>query len=850
MLPGDTMEDTLMDETPQALAVCAKRMQTAGAKGDKRWRETENTLTVCVETGAFDPSLGMKQKVGETLPTAGCVGVKALGVTDTDGDRACCMLGRTYLVDVADQDAIYKALHTAHAMLISMIVPGAAVADIEGEWHTALSQHEDPLVSALVPRLLACPVRPVNLVDAYVDEELCEALEHVTVRPNCALVVVSAATGVEGEDGVVGPTLQLLDTVVVAGERVKVVTTGVASDLESVAYKFEEEEEAPAPAPQAKAKGKSKATVEVKDEDDDFSAPEVPAEGDAQARRQRRRERVDRLARLSGVSVPDTQPEDGGKYHFRKKRGTVGITDPKRDQHQTELSVELLERLRKQHMAGTMQLREEDVERDVETATTRGPAGYPREASSRDIYVDSDARGTNSIYVPINGRPVPIHISCIRSVSLMQEDSSEGTQNMSVLRINLNAPGYCGKSNAPPQLGRYPLLHYITELTFQCRAHDSTRLERIENQIKQLKKRERAVTQAHTIQRGVIKQGRLETFKTKNTKMRLTDLVVKPSISTGKGRKCTGVLEAHANGFRFTADREHFDILYENVRYAFYHKATDSERVAIIHLHLQGPMIVGKTRTEDIQFMVDIGGTTTDIKTGWRRSNDDERHQEERDRQMISRRNTAFKTFIKSVLEILKQVSAETDQEVFTFQKHYHKRAFTGAAGKTTSVIEPTPDCLVSIYDCTPTFVLPLDDVQFVVVERFSLTLATCDLVFVYSDLRKGQRTIGSVNRNSLAGILDWLNECDIKYFLSQQSVNWTKMLKDITESPSNYADFIESGAWVGFFEPELMRAINGEDASDEESEAEQDHESSFAPDESDAEEDYMEDEEEYEASE
>lgn len=58
------------------------------------------------------------------------------------------------------------------------------------------------------------------------------------------------------------------------------------------------------------------------------------------------------------------------------------------------------------------------------------------------------------------------------------------------------------------------------------------------------------------------------------------------------------------------------------------------------------------------------------------------------------------------------------------------------------------------------------------------------------------------------------ISSCDIRYSEGVQSLNWTKIMKTITEDPN---DFFETGGW-SFLDPE-----SGSEAADDDDESEED---------------------------
>ncbi|CAI5500129.1 unnamed protein product [Closterium sp. Naga37s-1] len=70
---------------------------------------------------------------------------------------------------------------------------------------------------------------------------------------------------------------------------------------------------------------------------------------------------------------------------------------------------------------------------------------------------------------------------------------------------------------------------------------------------------------------------------------RLPDLWIRPSFG-GKGRKLTGSLEAHLNGFRYSTAKpdERVEVMYGNIKHAFFQPA-ENEMITLLHFHLHNP---------------------------------------------------------------------------------------------------------------------------------------------------------------------------------------------------------------------------------------------------------------------
>lgn len=66
-----------------------------------------------------------------------------------------------------------------------------------------------------------------------------------------------------------------------------------------------------------------------------------------------------------------------------------------------------------------------------------------------------------------------------------------------------------------------------------------------------------------------------------------------------------------------------------------------------------------------------------------------------------------------------------------------------------------------------------------------------------------------------LEHVKEWLNSVDIKYTEGIQSLNWTKIMKTITDDPEG---FFESGGW-NFLDPDSGSEEEDEDEDEEDEE-------------------------------
>lgn len=62
------------------------------------------------------------------------------------------------------------------------------------------------------------------------------------------------------------------------------------------------------------------------------------------------------------------------------------------------------------------------------------------------------------------------------------------------------------------------------------------------------------------------------------------------------------------------------DVIFSNIKHAFIQPPEES--IAAIHFRLHHPIMLGKKKTEDVQFYAEVGGVTEDVEK-YRRGEDD-----------------------------------------------------------------------------------------------------------------------------------------------------------------------------------------------------------------------------------
>ncbi|KAK9503562.1 hypothetical protein O3M35_010094 [Rhynocoris fuscipes] len=164
--------------------------------------------------------------------------------------------------------------------------------------------------------------------------------------------------------------------------------------------------------------------------------------------------------------------------------------------------------------------------------------------------------------------------------------------------------------------------------------------------------------------------------------------------------------------------------------------------------------------------------------------------------------------------QVMDHVETMTKQEI-EFDTPFRDLGFPGAPYRSTVLLQPTSGCLVNLTEWPP-FVITLEDIELVHFERVQFHLKNFDMIFVFKDYHRKVSMVNAIPMNMLDHVKEWLNSCDIRYSEGIQSLNWTKIMKTITDDPDG---FFESGGWT-FLDPESDEEEQVEDDEDEEDDA------------------------------
>ncbi|OWZ17375.1 FACT complex subunit SPT16 [Phytophthora megakarya] len=474
----------------------------------------------------------------------------------------------------------------------------------------------------------------------------------------------------------------------------------------------------------------------------------------------------------------------------------------RRDRHQAELMrrkrEEAMRRLEEQNSD-----KSDDPKKEKSIKAYPGPQDYPSELRERQVMVDMRAE---AVILPINGVPVPFHISTIKNVSKSEEDKA------TYLRINFYVPGTSLGRDVLPAMAnaitKFPNKMFIKELGF--RSTDAHNLNNQFRLIKELQKRVKQREQREQEESDLVVQEDLILTRDRRVP-RLIDLSARPHLT---GRKTHGTLEAHSNGVRFTTNKnQKLDILYANIKHAIF-QPCDKELVVLIHFHLKNHIMIGKKKQKDVQFYTEVieGSQTLDNR---RRSmyDPDELDEENRERALREKLNTTFKEFCHKMESV-----SERHGKPVVFDIPYRELGFMGTPFKEMVLLQPSVHCLVSLTDM-PFFIISLDEVEHVHFERVMFSSKNFDVVFVFKNFESMPTRISAVSMGELERIKEWLDDIDICFTTGTANLNWKSIMSTIKSDHRFYLDTDDDGVpkpagW------EFLKMEGSDDEDDDEEEA------------------------------
>lgn len=254
-----------------------------------------------------------------------------------------------------------------------------------------------------------------------------------------------------------------------------------------------------------------------------------------------------------------------------------------------------------------------------------------------------------------------------------------------------------------------------------------------------------------------------------------------------QNKKTLNTLELHENGFKYGD----IVILFSNIKNIYFQEG-DFENRAVLHMNLKEAIMLTKP-TFNIQFFRKFS-TLMDLA----------KH-EDYDEEEIARINFDFANFINLI-----PLRIQTPE-----------KAFLGVHSKEAVHFYTTNSTIVSLNDI-PFFILNLEEVEVVNLERVTFVTKTFDCVFIFRNKAKHPVVINSIETTKLAFIKEFLDSHNIVFMQTKININWNALMESILENPLG---FYQNGGWSELLKDEVSvdenesETISSDLSSSEESE-------------------------------
>lgn len=648
----------------------------------------------------------------------------------------CATMARTFLVDAPPKiENLYKTLLALFLRCVEQMARGNELKDVY-EGARSFLKNKDPSLMAYLPKTLGFAMglefRDGTMVLNQTNTTRFEANMVFNLSVGFQNIPLSAADLKDCADAYKGMTsfsLLIADMVMIQNEGAGDILTKTTREIGSISY-----------------------SIANNDEDDDEDEDEDDNDGGKDRKKK------------AAVSSEE-QFEDGIRRstRFRQEKQQQEQAAANRLFRQREIFDKKIDEARALIASGgwKMEGKAEEIVIAKDLQAYKRIDDYPKDMPMYRVHFDTV---NEVIFVPIQGRHIPFHLTTIKQMTFSEPD----------LRINFHGAGQALPKDINPNIRALILKYQAEGFAFlkECifRSYDTRHMLEIMSQFQETRKKMKLREMKAEQEKGLVEQPKLIRIKDQKVP-RLQDVTMRPAIS---GRKTLGTLEAHQNGLRFTsAKAEIIDILYVNIKHAVYQPCEKSTMV-LVHFHLKDGILVGKKKQQDIQFFTEAVEASLNLETNRRYGFDpDEIEEEQREREMKRRLNLAFKEFCLKVQKV-----AEHYEYVIEFDAPYKKSGFHGNPGREMVLLQPTAHCLVNLTEWPPTLIT-MAEVDHVHMERVTFSNnKNFDITFIWKDWARTPRTISAIDIKYMDIIMDWLNEFEMTFTRGKLGMNWVEMLR------------------------------------------------------------------------
>lgn len=541
------------------------------------------------------------------------------------------------------------------------------------------------------------------------------------------------------------------------------------------------------------------------------------------------------------------------RRHVRQERAS---RQKALNESQARLGLELKQRIEERFRAGRQKFRKEGVVREIAMAFS-SVNDYPSAIGGDDSIIYKMTT-SDSLFIMINSRPVPIHPNMIHSIKIAGTNEA----GVTLIRMQLAAPGVVtGKARDNyPQLELYGTSNvFLKEILFECAASKAEKIvEELTNHLTAFRQKQQNELHRNepiqidmdidnlmgeAVKSAILKPETISLFQSSNpyyfhlSSSNLNQpLQVRPNIERQRSKEGGG-LHVHENGLLYLYGNPSRQIkiclLYKNIKTCVFEKLRDSSHIAILYFMFRTPtsikqLILGdlpKGEYDETVLTKPQNGITflCNFETGVRLSSGvkpkTDREEVEHERaaaQNMRKANKIYDQFLSCMNDALHAYEEKNPIyaghlfKVCTRDRNYPS-FFASYQGNQTFHIYKNRR--LGCMEPKTQFIVAVEDLDMVVFENLNLYRdSTFHMTFHYRDIRMDPVTISSIQSKYVHELQDWVNAMGIKYYITPETTKWKDFTAKYYNKREDYVEFLEGGSWNAFFKSDSESSSEEQD--------------------------------------
>lgn len=525
------------------------------------------------------------------------------------------------------------------------------------------------------------------------------------------------------------------------------------------------------------------------------------------------------------------------------------------NESQALLGAALKERIEERFRTGRQRFRKEGTPHKLDEAFS-SVNDYPPAIGGDDSIIYKMTT-SDSLFIMINNRPIPIHPNMIHSIKIAGTNEA----GITLIRMQLAAPGVVtGKARE-----NYPHLElhaennvFLKEILFECTANKAERIvEELTNHLTAFRQKKQNDSNKNVsvqvdmdidnvmgaaVKNAILESEKLSLFDTKNPRYFCLSgsnlnqpLQIRPNIERQRSKEGGG-LHVHENCLLYTYGNPSrlikIRLLYKQIKTCIFEKLRDSSHIAILYFMFRVPTSIKQLITDlpkgeydeavlikpqnGITFLCNFE-TGVRLSSGIKPKTDREEVEHERAAaQNMRKANKIYDQFLSHMNDALRAYEEKNPIyaghlfKVCTRDRNYPS-FFASYQGNQTFHIYKNQR--LGCMEPKTQFIVAAEDLDLVVFENLNLYRdSTFHMTFHYRDIRRDPVTISSIQSKYIHDLQDWVNAMGIKYYTNPEITKWKDFTAKYYNTSDDYNVFLEGGGWDVFFKSESESSAGEQD--------------------------------------